>query len=137
MNDAAERRSSPRFEVVAQARVVIGKETSVLHVRNISAAGAFLEGRAQDHAALVPGVPVEIVISTTVPSTDDDELSIDEVVNIECRGRVVRRELRTPSSPGGYGISMEPKTAEDRERLEDLLARLIDLPPAERPASLG
>ena len=137
MNDAAERRAAPRFEIVAQARVVIGKETSVLHVRNISAAGAFLEGRAQEHAALVPGVPVEIVLSTTIPSADDDELSIDEVVNIECRGRVVRRELRTPSSPGGYGISMEPKTAEDRDRLEDLLARLIDLPPAQRPASIG
>jgi len=137
MNDAAERRAAPRFDIVAQARVVFGKETSVLQVRNISAAGAFLEGRAQDHAALLPGVPVEIVISTTVPAATDDELSIDEVVNIECRGQVVRRELRTPSSPGGYGISMEPKTAEDRERLEDLLARLIDLPAAQRPASIG
>jgi len=82
-------------------------------------------------------VPVEIVISTTVPAADDDELSIDEVVNIECRGKVVRRELRTPSSPGGYGISLEPKTAEDQERLEDLLGRLISLPAAERPASIG
>lgn len=137
MNDAAERRSAPRFEIVAQARVVSGGETSVMQVRNISGAGAFLEGRARDHADLLPGVAVEIVISTTIPAVDDDELSIDEVINIECRGQVVRRELRTPSSPGGFGITMEPKTAEDQERLEDLLVRLIALPAAQRPASIG
>jgi PilZ domain len=138
MNDSAERRASPRFEISAQARVVSGGETCLLKVSNISAAGAFLEGRARDHADLVPGVEIEVVISTTAPAKGDDELiTIDEVINIECRGRVVRRELRTPASPGGFGITLEPKTAEDRERLEDLLGRLIDLAPAQRPASLG
>jgi hypothetical protein len=137
-NDWAERRGLPRFDIVAQARVVSGGETSVLKLRNISAAGAFLEGRARDHADLVPGVDLEVVISTTVPGTGgDDMIDIDEVINIECRGRVVRRELRTPSSPGGFGITMEPKTAGDQERLEDLLGRLIALPPAQRPASIG
>ena len=61
----------------------------------------------------------------------------DEVINIDCRGRVARVELRTATGPGGFGISLEPKTAEDRERLEDLLGRLIDLPPDQRPASIG
>ena len=61
----------------------------------------------------------------------------DDVLNIDCRGRVARIELRTAAGPGGFGITLEPKTAEDQERLEDLLGRLIDLPPAQRPATIG
>src|SRR5262245_10281005 len=138
MKEAAERRAAPRFEIAAQARVVTGGQTKILKLRNISASGAFLEGPAREHADLVPGVDIEVVISTTDPGAGgDDMITIDEVINIECRGRIVRRELRTPSSPGGFGITIEPKTAEDQERLEDLLGRLISLPAAQRPASLG
>jgi hypothetical protein len=61
----------------------------------------------------------------------------DEVINIDCRGRVARIELRTATSPGGFGVTLETRTAEDRERLEDLLGRLLDLPPAQRPATIG
>ena len=61
----------------------------------------------------------------------------DEVINISCRGRVARVELRTPTSPGGFGISLEPATAQDRELLEDLLSRLADIPPSQRASSLG
>ena len=60
-----------------------------------------------------------------------------DVINIDCRGRVARIELRTAAGPGGFGFTLEPKTAEDQERLEDLLGRLIDLPPAQRPATIG
>jgi hypothetical protein len=77
-------------------------------------------------------VEVELTISATAPGMGDDE-----VINIDCLGRVARVELRTANGPGGFGIGLEPKTAQDRERLEDLLARLIDLPPAQRPASIG
>lgn len=131
-NEAAERRATQRFEIIAQANVVSGDDTYLLPVRNISGAGAFLEGRPRDHADLVPGVEIEIAISAAAPGMGDDE-----VINIECRGRVARIELRTATGPGGFGVTMEPKTAADRERLEDLLARLIDLPPAQRPASIG
>jgi len=132
MSNSAERRAAPRFEIIAQASVVSGGETYLLTVRNISGAGAFLEGRPRDHADLVPGVDVEISISAAAPGMGDDE-----VINIDCRGKVARVELRTAAGPGGFGITLEPKSAEDRERLEDLLARLIDLPAAERPASIG
>ena len=132
MNDPGERRGAPRFEIIAQANVVSGGETYLLSVRNISGAGVFLEARPRDHADLVPGVEVEVVISAAGPGMGDDE-----VINIECRGRIARIELRTAAGPGGFGVSIEPKTAEDRERLEDLLGRLIDLPAAERPASIG
>jgi hypothetical protein len=132
MDDTAERRGAQRFEVIAQASVASGGDVYLLTVRNISAAGAFLEGRPREHADLLPGVEIEVAISAAAPGMGDDE-----VINIECRGRVARIELRTPASPGGFGITMEPKTAQDRERLEDLLGRLIELPPAERPASIG
>ena len=132
MSDPAERRATQRFEIIAQASVASGGEVYLLTVRNISGAGAFLEGRPRDHADLVPGVEVELTISATAPGMGDDE-----VINIDCLGRVARVELRTANGPGGFGIGLEPKTAEDRERLEDLLGRLIDLPPDQRPASIG
>ena len=132
MNDPSERRAAQRFEIFAQANVASGGDVYVMSVRNISGAGAFLEGRPREHADLTPGVEVEVSLSATAPGMGDDD-----VINIDCRGRVARVELRTPSSPGGFGITLEPKTAEDRERLEDLLGRLIDLPPAQRPASIG
>lgn len=132
MNDPADRRAAPRFEIFAQANVVSGGEVYLLTVRNISGAGAFLEGRPKEHPDLTPGVEVEVSISATAPGMGDDD-----VINIDCRGRVARIELRTPASPGGFGITLEPKTTEDQERLEDLLGRLIDLPPAQRPATIG
>jgi hypothetical protein len=132
MTETAERRAQQRFEIIAQANVVSGGDTYLLTVRNISAAGAFLEGRPRDHADLVPGVEIEVAISAAAPGMGDDE-----VLNIDCRGRVARIELKTSAGPGGFGVTLEPKTAQDRERMEDLLARLIDLPAAERPASIG
>jgi PilZ domain-containing protein len=131
-NDSADRRAAPRFEIIAQANVVSGDDIYLLAVRNISAAGAFLEGRPRDHAELVPGAEIEVTISVGTPEMGDDEVS-----NIECRGRVARIELRTATSPGGFGVTLEPKTDADQERLEDLLGRLIALPPAQRPASIG
>ena len=132
MSNSSERRAAPRFEIFAQASVVSGADVYVMSVRNISGAGAFLEGRPREHAELVPGAEIEVTLTLTEAGMGDDE-----VLNINCRGRVARMELRTANSPGGFGISLEPATAEDQERLEDLLGRLIALPPAQRPASLG
>ena len=117
---------------MAQANVVSGDDIYLLAVRNISAAGAFLEGRPRDHAELVPGAEIEVAISVGTPEMGDDE-----VINIECRGKVARVELRTAAGPGGFGITIEPKSATDQEMLEDLLAQLIALPADERPASIG
>ena len=132
MNDASERRAAQRFEIFAQANVVSVEDVYVMSVRNISGAGAFLEGLPEEHADLAPGVEIEVAISATALGMGDDE-----VLNIDCRGRVVRVELRSANSAGGFGISLEPKTAEDQERLGDLLDRLIDLPPDQRPSRLG
>ena len=131
-NASTDRRAAPRLELVAQASVVSGDDTYLLTVRNISASGAFLEGRPRDNPELVPGAEIEVAISAAGPGMGDDE-----VINIECRGKIARVELRTAAGPGGFGITIEPKSARDQEMLEDLLAQLIALPPAERPASIG
>jgi hypothetical protein len=131
-NDSSDRRAAPRFELLAQANVISGGDVHLMSVRNISAAGAFLEGRPREHADLVPGVEIEVSLSATAPGMSDDE-----VINIDCVGRVERVELRTATSPGGFGITFEPRTAEDRERFEDLLGRLIATPAAQRAVTLG
>jgi hypothetical protein len=102
MTETAERRAQQRFEIIAQANVVSGGDTYLLTVRNISAAGAFLEGRPRDHADLVPGVEIEVAISAAAPGMGDDE-----VLNIDCRGRVARIELKTSAGPGGFGVTLE------------------------------
>ena len=104
----------------------------LLTVRNISGAGAFLEGRPKEHPDLTPGVEVEVSISATAPGMGDDD-----VLNIDCRGRVARIELRTAASPGGFGITLEPASDADRDRLEDLIGQLADTPPELRAARLG
>jgi hypothetical protein len=132
MNDASERRAARRFEIFAQAHVLSAEDVYVMSVRNISGVGAFLEGRPTEHADLALGVEIEVAISATAPGMGDDE-----VLNIDCRGSVVRVELPSANRLGGFGISLEPKTAEDQARLGDLLGRLIDLPPDQLPSRLG
>jgi PilZ domain len=137
-NNLSDRRAAPRFDIVAQARVISARGAHVLSVRNVSASGAFLEGRPREHADLVPGVEIEVSLSATVPGSAEDEMiNIDEVINIECRGRVARIQFSTPTSPSGFGITLVPKTDGDQERLEDLLSRLIALPANRRSVNLG
>src|SRR5262245_26913829 len=132
-SNLSERRVAQRFEIVAQARVASGGNVHVMAVRNISASGAFLEARPRDHAELVPGAKIDVSRSATLPGTAKDELiDIDEVVNVDCFGRVARIQFSTPTSPAGFGITIEPKTAQDQERLEDLLSHLISLPANQR-----
>jgi hypothetical protein len=132
MNDGSERRAAPRFEVFAQASVVSGEDSYLMSVRNISADGAFLEGRPREHPDLKPGVAVEIVVSATRPGMNDDE-----VINISCRGQVVRAELGTAAHPGGFGITLEPIADEDAEQLAHLLRQLAEERFAQKAAGLG
>src|SRR4029078_1249991 len=111
-------------ERASQTSVTWGGDVHVLPVSNISASGAFLEARPREHGDLVPGVEVEVSLSATVPGMAEEELiNIDEVIELQWRGRVVRIQFRTPTSPSGFGLTLAPKTAHDQERLEDLLSR--------------
>ena len=132
MTDRPERRAAPRFEIFAQASLVSGKDGYLMAVRNVSADGAFLEGRVWDHPDLKPGVAIELVLSAVAPEMGDDE-----VINIHCRGQVIRIQIGTPARPGGFGITLEPATSDDFERLQLLLRQLaggrLDVPVASAP----
>jgi hypothetical protein len=132
MANEPERRAAPRFEIFAQASVAAGGDIYLMAVRNISASGAFLEGKPKEHPDLQPGVEVEVTLSGATPGMRDDE-----VINIVCRGNVARIEIGTPARPGGFGVTLAPASDAERERLEDLLSRLADIPPAQRTSSLG
>ena len=132
MSDASDRRAAPRFEIFAQASVASRSEVYLMSVRNISASGAFLEGRPKEHPELSPGVEVEVTLSAAAPAMADEE-----VINIVCRGKIARVELGTPSRSGGFGVTLEPMSSEEREHLEDLLGRVADIPPSQRTSILG
>ena len=132
MSTTPERRASPRFEIFAQASVVSGADVYLMSVRNISASGVFLEGRPKEHPDMKPGVEVEVTLSAAAPGMGDDE-----VVNVVCRGKVARIEIGTPNRAGGFGITLEPVSAQEQEHLEALLSKLADVPAAERTSSLG
>jgi hypothetical protein len=70
------------------------------------------------------------VLSASAPGMSDDE-----VINIQCRGRIARVEPARPPRAGGFGLTLEPATKEDGVRLQSLVGRLAHLPPP-RPASL-
>jgi PilZ domain-containing protein len=132
MSHGSERRAAPRFEIFAQASVLSGEDMYLMSVRNISADGAFLEGRAKEHPDLKPGVALEIVVSAAKPGMDDDD-----VINISCTGQVVRVELGTAAHPGGFGITLEPIADADAEQLANLLRQLADERFADRAAGVG
>jgi hypothetical protein len=133
MQSGSERRAGPRFEVFAQASVASGGgETYLMSVRNVSAAGVFLEGRSLEHPELIPGVAIDLVLSATTPDMGDDE-----VVNVRCRGLVARIEPGSAMQAGGFGVSLEPLTADDRAELERLMIRLAGQRFAARGRSAG
>ena len=126
---ASDRRVAPRFEIIAQANVASGGDSYLMTVRNISVNGALLEGRPQEHADLAIGVEVELALSLTSPGLNDDE-----IVNVQCRGKVARIEPWTAQTPGGFGVTFDPASDKDRELLEELLGRLANLPATQRSA---
>jgi hypothetical protein len=131
-SNLSDRRTQTRFEIFAQANVASGGDSYLMSVRNISGSGVFLEGRPQDHKDLAVGVEVEVALSVASAGMNDEE-----VVNIQCTGKVARVELPAGGASGGFGVSLSPATAADQDHLDELLSRLADLPPAMRPANLG
>lgn len=130
MKDSPERRHAPRFELIAQANIASGDEAYLMPVRNISMTGAFLEGSASDHPELKVGVEVEITLSASDPSAGDED-----VINVQCKGRVARIETAKLPRTGGFGLTLEPATKDDEARLRTLVGRLAHLPPPRPPST--
>jgi hypothetical protein len=118
-NTAADRRSSPRIEIFAQAEV-IGQEIYIMEVRNISSSGVFLEGPPDDYPDLTPGVDLGLAIFA---NEEGKEAAPD--ANIACRARIVRVDTGEPGNhPPGFGATIDPIDDENRERLMRLLSRV-------------
>jgi hypothetical protein len=114
----ADRRRSPRIEVFAQAEVV-GQDIRIMEIRNISTEGVFLMGTAADYPDLVPGVDIDLAISTVAVDSERDPDA-----NIACRARIVRIDPGEPGQrPAGFGATIAPIDDENRERLVKLLAQ--------------
>jgi hypothetical protein len=124
MTTSPDRRFAPRYDLIAQANVASGDEAFLMPVRNISTTGAFLEGNPAEHPDLKVGVDLEVVLSASTPGMGDDE-----VLNITCKGRIVRVEPAKASRPGGFGIKLHLATAEEIACLEVLVGVLSHLPP--------
>jgi hypothetical protein len=130
MTNAPERRYAPRYELLAQAIVASGSEPYLMTVRNISATGLFLEGDPADHPQLTEGVRIDLVLSASAPGAPDAD-----VINVRCKGCVMRIEAAHRTRVGGFGITMEPATRDDALRMQTLLAHVSHVPPP-RPGSL-
>ncbi len=117
-NTAADRRSSPRIEILAQAEIM-GTDIRIMEVRNISLGGIFLVGTPDQYPDLVPGVDIDLAISAT-----DEDMGDEPDDNIACHARIVRIDAGDPGNrPPGFGATLEPIDEENRERLTLLLLR--------------
>lgn len=114
-NSPTERRSSPRFEILAQAEVS-GQDIRILEVGNLSAEGIFLVGNPSECPELVPGAFVDLALSTSEEA--------GEPINVACHARIVRVDRGVPGDhPAGFGATLQPVDDESRDRLSALLLR--------------
>lgn len=114
-NFPTERRSSPRFEILAQAEVS-GQEIRIMEVGNLSTEGIFLVGSPNEYPELVPGAFLDLAVSTSEEA--------GEPINVACHARIVRVDRGAPGDhPAGFGATLEPVDEENRDRLTALLLR--------------
>ena len=117
-NTDVERRRSPRIEILAQAEIM-GQEIRIMQVLNISMGGIFLVGNPDEYPDLMPGIDLDLAISTTEGGMGDDPDA-----NIACHARIVRVDHGEQNKrPPGFGATIEPVDDENRERLTMLLLR--------------
>ncbi len=115
---AANRRTSQRIEVFAQAEVK-ARDVQIMEVRNVSAGGIYLVGMPQQYPDLVPGRDLGLVIFGS-----EDGLGDDPDFNINCHARIIRVDAGNPGKrPPGFGATIDPVDDDNRERLTKLLLR--------------
>ncbi len=102
---AEERRSHPRYNLMAQVRVDSESINYVLYVRNISMSGLLLSGEPEGREHLCVGRRVEL-----------DIFSLADLENVRIQGEIVREHVE-----GGYGIAFTEMSDESRAALEDLV----------------
>jgi hypothetical protein len=118
LESAANRRTSPRIEVFAQAEVK-ARDVQIMEVRNVSSGGIYLVGKPDQYPDLTPGRDVGIVIFGS-----EDGMGDDPEFNITCHARIIRVDAGYPGKrPPGFGATIDPVDDDHRERLTKLLLR--------------
>jgi len=115
----SDRRGFSRIEVYAQANVLRSDTVYLMSVRNISTGGVYLEGTPAEYPDLKPGTDIELVLF----GSEEGE-GAEEDLNVRCAGRVVRIDAGYPGKrPPGFGVTIDPTSDDERERLTSLLLR--------------
>jgi len=118
LETAANRRTSPRIEVFAQAEVK-SRDVQIMEVRNVSSGGIYLVGTPEQYPDLTPGRDLGIVIFGS-----EEGLGDDPDFNINCHARIIRVDVGNPGKrPPGFGATIDPVDDDARERLTKLLLR--------------
>jgi hypothetical protein len=118
-----DRRRHPRYEIMAQVRVLRGTVNYVLDVSNISVSGLFVS------TAGLPRMPwfrndQQIELDLFVP---------EELENIRVLGRIVRLEQGEDGSSSGFGVQFVDVGEEAQVKIDRLVglakARSVHPPP--------
>jgi len=118
LETAANRRTSPRIEVFAQAEVK-ARDVQIMEVRNVSSGGIYLVGTPDLYPDLTPGRDLGLLIFGTEEGIGDDP-----DFNISCHARIIRVDAGNPGKrPPGFGATIDPVDDDARERLTKLLLR--------------
>ena len=104
-----ERRSSLRYELLAQTRVKRGTVSHIMDVKNISLTGVFI---ATTDVHQTRTFRVDQVLELDIFSTEDLE-------NIRVFGRIVR--IQKTGDEYGFGIHFEEMTDETRTKIAKLV----------------
>jgi hypothetical protein len=114
----ANRRTSPRIEVFAQAEVK-AHDVQIMEVRNVSSGGIYLVGTPEQYPELTPGRDLGLLIFGSEEGIGDDP-----DFNISCHARIIRVDAGYPGKrPPGFGATIDPVDDDARERLTKLLLR--------------
>ena len=106
-----ERRGYPRYDLMAQIRVVDDDETYILDVDNISMTGIFIFSENVEELPWAKlGQKVEMDIFTT-----------NELENVQVQGLIVRISKKNSGAQSGFGASFTSIEKTSRERLRRLV----------------
>jgi hypothetical protein len=118
LETAANRRTSPRIEVFAQAEVK-AHDVQIMEVRNVSSGGIYLVGTPDQYPELTPGRDLGLLIFGSEEGVGDDP-----DFNISCHARIIRIDPGNPGKrPPGFGATIDPVDEDARDRLAKLLLR--------------
>jgi hypothetical protein len=118
LETVANRRTSPRIEVFAQAEVK-AHDVQIMEVRNVSSGGIYLVGTPEQYPELTPGRDLGLLIFGSEEGIGDDP-----DFNISCHARIIRVDAGNPGKrPPGFGATIDPVDEDARERLTKLLLR--------------